>query len=113
MAVTVNQNRPGGYLVLRATGNDFVARHVSNTAGEIIQTMAVTEVLWSVDASQRWTLTRGGDTVAVFTGSGHHDYQSSGVMLEANNTQLQANCNVALSGGNGYIIVKLHKVSGE
>ena len=112
MPITVKQNKNGGYAVLRATANDTINLVTAAGSGETVQSMSVSEILWSVDASQRWTVTRGSDTVAVLTGSGHHDYQASGMRLEET-SQLTANCNVTLSGGNGYVVVKLHKVSGE
>jgi len=113
MPITTNQNKPGGYVVFRATGTETVNLVTVATAGETVNSMAINEILWSVDASQKWTVTRGSDTVAVLAGSGHHDYQSSGMRLEETNNQMAANCNVTLSGGTGYIVVKLHKVSGE
>jgi len=99
--------------VFRATGNETVNLLTVATAGETVNSMAISEIIWSVDAAQKWTVTRGGNTVAILAGSGQHDYQGSGMRLEETNSQLTANCNVALSGGDGYIVVKLHKVSGE
>jgi len=113
MAITVKQGKPSGYVVLRASANDTINLSTAAVAGETVNSMSISEIMWSVDASQRWTVTRGSDTVAVLTGSGHHDYQASGMRIEASGAQRTANCNVALSGGNGYIVVKLHKVSGE
>ena len=113
MPITVKQNKNGGYAVLRATANDTINLVTAAGSGETVQSMAISEIFWSVDASQRWSVTRGANTVAVLAGSGHHDYQASGARLEFNNLELTSNCNVTLSGGNGYIVVKLHKVSGE
>jgi len=112
MPITVKQNKNGGYAVLRATGNETINLVTAAGSGETVQSMSISEILWSVDASQRWTVSRGASNVAILTGSGHHDYQASGMRLEET-AQLTANCNVTLSGGNGYIVVKLHKVSGE
>jgi hypothetical protein len=50
--------------------------------------------------------------VAELFGSGHHDYQASSMRIEAA-AELTANCVLTLSGGHGYAVVKLHKVSGE
>jgi|13_taG_2_1085334.scaffolds.fasta_scaffold30847_2 adenosylcobinamide amidohydrolase len=113
MPITVNQKKASGYVVLRATGTETVNLVTVATAGETVNSMAISEILWSVDAAEKWTVTRGSDTVAVLAGSGQHDYQGSGTRLEETNNQLAANCNVTLSGGTGYIVVKLHKVSGE
>lgn len=113
MAITVKQNKNGGYAVLRATANDTINITTAAGSGETVQSMGISEIMWSVAGTDTWTVTRGSDTVAVLAGSGHHDYQASGMRLEASAGQLTANCNVALSGGSGYIVVKLHKVSGE
>jgi len=110
MPITTNQNKPGGYVVLRATGADTLNLVTAATAGETVNSMSISQIVWAVDGTNRWTVTRGSDTVAILTGSGGQDYQ--GIRLETD-AQLTANCNVALSGGNGYIIVQLHKVSGE
>jgi len=110
MPITTNQNKPGGYVVLRATGTDTLNLATAAAAGETVNSMSISQIAWSVDGTNRWTVSRGGDTVAVFAGSGGQDYQ--GIRLETD-AQLTANCNVALSGGNGYIVVQLHKVSGE
>lgn len=110
MPITTKQKNPNGYVVLRATGNDTVNLVTAASAGETVQSMSINEIKWACDASQRWTVTRGSDTVAILTGSGGEDF--IGMRLETD-AQLTANCNVALSGGNGYIVIKLHKVSGN
>lgn len=100
MPITTNQNKPGGYVVLRATGADTLNLATAAAAGETVNSMSISQIVWSADHNQRWTVTRGGDTVAVLSGSGGQDYQ--GIRLETD-AQLTANCNVALSAGNGYI----------
>jgi len=110
MPITTNQNKPGGYVVLRATANDTINLATAATAGETVNSMAISRIIWAVDGSNYWTVSRGSDTVAILTGSGDSDYQ--GMRLETD-AQLTANCNVALSAGNGYVVVQLHKVSGE
>lgn len=116
MPITVKQNKNGGYAVLRATSSEGITLATAAGSGETVQSMSISEIMWSVDASQRWTITRGNgvgaNTVAVLTGSGHHDYQASGMRLETDDA-LVANCDATLSGGNGYVVIKLHKVSGE
>ena len=116
MPITVNQRKNGGYVVIRATGTESFSLNSLQASGETVQSASISEIMWSVDASQRWTVRRGtGDAnnVAILTGSGHHDYQSAGMRLEETQAQLTGNTSVTLSGGNGYIVVKLHKVSGE
>ena len=86
MPITVKQNKNGGYSVLRATGTETVSLAELAATSETIQSASIAEIMWSVDASNRWTVKRGGgsaaNNVAVLAGSGHHDYQESGVRLE-------------------------------
>lgn len=112
MAITTKQNKNGGYAVLRATGADTINLTTAAGSGETVQSMSISEIMWSVNGTDTWTVTRGATTVAVLAGSGHHDYQAGAMRLETD-AQLTANCNVALSGGSGYIVVKMHKISGE
>ena len=66
------------------------------------------------DGTATWTVARGSNTVAVLSGSGYHDYQASGMRLEAYDLERQANVQFTLSGaGGGVVVAKLHKVSGE
>ena len=116
MPITVKQNKNGGYAVLRATSTEGITLATAAGSGETVQSMSISEIMWSVDGTNRWTVTRGNgigaNTVAVLAGSGHHDYQASGMRIETSDV-LAANCIATLSGGNGYIVIKLHKVSGE
>lgn len=112
MPITVKQSKNGGYAVVRATGTETVVLADVAGAGETVQSMAISEIIWSVDSSNSWTVNRGATIVAKLSGSGHHDYQASSMRIEAA-AELTANCVVTLSGGNGYVVVKLHKVSGE
>lgn len=112
MAITVKQNKNGGYSILRATTDDTINLVTAAGSGETVNSMTIAEIMWSANGTNTWTVSRGSDTVAVLAGSGHHDYQASGMRLETT-AQITANCNVVLSGGTGYIVVKVHKVSGE
>lgn len=116
MPITVKQNKNGGYSILRATGTETVSLAELAATNESVQSASIAEIMWSADSTNRWTVKRGGggsaNNVAVLAGSGHHDYQAAGMRLETN-SQLTSNTTVTLSGGNGYIVVKLHKVSGE
>ena len=113
MPITIKQNKNGGYAILRATANDTINLVTAAGASETVQSMSIAEVKWSAVGSAYWTITKGSDVVAIYGGSGNHDYQESGMRLESTNGQLTANCNVALTGSFGSIVVKLHKVSGE
>ena len=118
MPITTKSNKPGGYVVLRATDTDgFKLNHATlasaNSAGETVTEMRISEIMWSVAASQRWTVKRGANTMAELAGNGHQDYQGNGIRSEVSQGDLTANLNCTLSGGTGTIIVKMHKSSGE
>ena len=109
MPIVTKSHKPGGYVVFRTTSTDGFDM---NFAGGGVPA-AISEVLWSVKGAQTWTVTRGGNTVLVLSGSGHHDYQGNGIRLEASHGDLIANVHCVLSSGDGTIILKMHKSSGE
>lgn len=114
MPITVKQNKNSGYAVLRATTDEEIT--LANTAGpsETVTSISISEIMWSVSGSSEpgfIDITRDSDTVLTLTGSGHHDYQASGMRVETED-QLSANVGVVFYG-TGSVIVKLHKVSGE
>ena len=118
MPIVTKSNKPNGYVVFSTTSTDgFKLNHASlasaNSAGELVTEMTISELMWSANASNRWTVARGANTVAVLFGSGHHDYQSSGMSLEPLLGDRQANVMSTLSGGTGTMVAKLHKKSGE
>ena len=118
MPITSNQNKAGGYVVFStvATGslnlNTIGVATGANTIGEELSEMSISELMWSVNGTNRWTVTRGANTVATLSGSGTHDYQSSAMRLEPYLGDRQANVVFTLSGGTGFVVAKLHKVSG-
>jgi len=114
MPITVKQNKNGGYAVLRARTDETVT--LANVAGpsESVGSMSISEIMWSVSGSSEpgfIDITRDSDTVLTLTGSGHHDYQAAGMRVETAD-QLAANVGVVFYG-DGSVLVKLHKVSGE
>ena len=119
MPVTNNHKKPAGYVVFRTTATDGLklntanGKQGANAIGETVGEMVISEVMWSVDGTNNWNVKRGSNTVAVFAGSGYHDYQASGMQLELNAAQRTSNVDITLSGGNGVIILKMHKKSGE
>ena len=118
MPITTKSNKPGGYVVLRATDSDgFKLNHATlpsaNNAGETVSEMRISEVMWSVASGNRWTVKRGANTMLELGGNGHHDYQGNGIRLEVSKGDLTANVNCTLTGGTGTIILKMHKSSGE
>lgn len=119
MPITVNQTKNGGYTVLRATASDSLklntanGKQGANAVGETVVSMSVAEIKWSVDSSNSWTVARGSNTIAILQGQGDMSFQEDGMRLEADTAQLTSNVAVTLSGGTGFIVLKLHKASGE
>lgn len=120
MPVTNNHKKPAGYVVFRTNATDGLklntanGKQGANTIGETVGEMVISEVMWSVDGTNNWNVKRGSNTVAVFAGSGYHDYQASGMQLEVDVAQRTSNVDITRSGGaNGFIILKMHKKSGE
>ena len=120
MPVTVNHRKPAGYVVFRTNTTDGLklntanGKQGANSVDETVLSMAISELMWSTNGSATWTGARGANTVAVLGGSGYHDYQASGMRLEAYDLERQANVQFTLSGvGGGVVVAKLHKVSGE
>lgn len=123
MAITVKQNKPGGYVVVNTTGTDFLSLNSAtagkgaNGVGETVQSMTVVGAKWSVSGTNTWTISRGAaganSTIAVLAGSGQHDYDASQMKLESTTAHETSNVVFALSGGSGTLLLKVHKVSGE
>jgi len=121
MPITTKSQRPNGYVVIRSTTDEGFALNSNtviegaNTPGELVQSMAISEVMWSVSGSSEpgfITVTRGSNTVLELSGSGNHDYQGSGIRVEQNSFELTSNVAVSFDGV-GVVVLKLHKVSGE
>jgi len=92
-----------GYLNLN--GGTYPA----NTDGYgAVSAMNIREIFWSASSTNAWTVQRGANVVAVLTGANHHNYASSGFLLEQGG-DAQANVVFSLSGGTGVIGIKLSK----
>jgi len=94
-----------GYINLN--GGTFPA----NTDGDgTLTDLSIREIFWSVSSGNTWTVSRGGNTIAVLTGSGNHDYQGSGFSVASGGDE-QANVVFTKTGGTGTIMLKLGKQS--
>jgi hypothetical protein len=119
MPITVNHNKNGGYVVLRATATDSIklntanGKQGANAAGELVRSMSVADIKWSLDSNNTWTIARGSNTIAILHGQGDVSFQEDGMRLELDTAQLTSNVVATLSGGTGFVVIKLHKVSGE
>ena len=110
MAQRITRNNASEiHLVSDATGylNLNGGTYPANAAGETLESLSIREIFWSSNAT--WTVSRGGNTIGVFTGSGNHDYQGSGFALSTGGDE-QANVVFTLTGGAaGTIMIKLGK----
>jgi len=119
MAITVKQNKPGGYVVVRSTASDYLSLNSAtagkgaNAVGETVQSMTVVGAKWTVSGTETWTIKRGANTIAILAGSGSHNYDQDQMKLEDATTPETANVVMTLSGGTGTLLLKVHKVSGE
>jgi hypothetical protein len=113
MAQRITRNNASElHLVSDATGylNLNGGTNPANTAGEILTDLTIREIFWSVSAGESWTVQRGGNTIAVLSGSGNHDYQGSGFAVASGGDD-QANVVFTKSGGTGTVMLKLGKQS--
>lgn len=118
MAITVKQNKPGGIVVVRDTASSYISLNSAsigaNAVNETVQEMYITGIKWNVSGTETWTIARGGNTVAILSGSGSHNYDDDQMRLESPvGGDAQANVVYTKSGGTGTILIKIHKVSGE
>lgn len=116
MAQRTSHNQIGfnGYVTVVSDASGYLnlndGTFPANGAGEVVASMTISKIVWGSTSTNSWTVKRGGNTVAVLTGSGSVDYQELGIGLEAGGDN-QANVVFTLSGGTGAIAVKVHKSS--
>ena len=113
MAQRITRNNASEiHLVSDATGylNLNGGTYPANNAGETLESLSVREIFWTVSSTNTWTVSRDGNTIGVFTGSGNHDYQGSGFAVSSGGDE-QANVVFTLSGGTGTVMLKLGKQS--
>jgi hypothetical protein len=116
-ATTRITTKPGGYVVIRSEASGYLnlnaGTYAANSAGETNQSMVISHIMWSSSGTARWTVKRGANTMAELNYSGNWDLQSAGMPLEVNSFEKSANLVFTKSAGNGTIVIKLHKTSGE
>ena len=115
MAVTVKQRGPSGYMVARTSATETYVLNGgalgANAAGETVESMSISEIMWSGD----WLIDRGGNTVFDTSSAGSHghlDFQASGMRVEEDDAQLTSDCGCTLTG-TGTLVIKFHKASGQ
>ena len=107
MATTIS-NTKGGRSVITATSTDgeITLAELKATGDETWTNATIIEVFWTVNGTNTWLIDRGGTALAQYSGSGHHNYKSSGFVLDANSN---ADIGLTLSGGTGFISLVVHK----
>lgn len=117
--LTQNQTKGGtGYTTVQSDQTGFINTNGgelgANDTGETVNAMHISKIMWSVantaPGAATWTVSRGGNTVAVLTGSGTLDFQEENIRVEAGGDP-QANVVFTLANGSGVINIKLHKQS--
>ena len=116
MPITTKQRGPSGYAVGLSNATETYLLNAATTLGanavsETVQSMSISEIMWTGD----WTIARGANTVfdtAAATTQGHFDFQASGMRLEDSVAQLTSSCVCTLTGA-GSLLIKFHKSSGE
>ncbi|SVC87984.1 uncharacterized protein METZ01_LOCUS340838 [marine metagenome] len=104
---TVITNKDQTSIVSATTTDGAVTLAEMTKSGETVTTANIVEIFWTVNGTNTWLVDRGGTAIGQFSGSGHWDLTSSGISLATGNT---ADIGLTLSGGTGYIIVKVHKL---
>lgn len=116
MAVT-RRDRGNRYVVAEffASGevqlNTSTSENAANAAGgETVSSMNIVEAFWSTGNGAYFTVQRGANVIAQFTGSGFHDYQGNGLQIDNEGGNPESNTVVTKTGaGPSMLILKYHK----
>lgn len=113
MTIRVTSNKPGTSAQLHAdaSGSIVVAGNSTvsaiATSGEILTGAAITQIFYGSDAGHI-KISRGANTIAILTGTGHVDYAAAGMSTNINQT---ANVDITLvDTANGYVLIELQKI---
>ena len=105
MATVLSNKDATSIVTANATDGAVTLAEITGTS-ETVASADIVDVFWTVNGTNTWTVDRGGTTIGVFSGSGHWDLYSAGITLGTGNT---SDMGLTLSGGTGFIVVKLHK----
>lgn len=113
----IRKDLKGGYIVARfiATGslrlNAAAAINGANSAGETVQSMQISSVVYSTSNGAYFTVARGANQVGVFSGAAPvQDFQAGGFYIDSEGGNPQANVVITKVGlGPSWITMKLHK----
>lgn len=113
----IRKDIKGGYIVARYVATGFIKLNTAgaavgaNSAGETIQSMQISSVVYSTSNGAYFTVGRGANQVGVFSGAGPvQDFQAGGFYIDSEGGNPQANVVITKVGsGPSWITMKLHK----
>ena len=103
---TVLSNKDGTTIVSATTTDGAITLAEMTKSGETVASAEVVEIFWTVNGTNTWLVDRGGTAIGQFSGSGHWNLNATGISLATGST---SDIGLTLSGGTGYIILKVHK----
>ncbi|MDP7365835.1 MAG: hypothetical protein QGH83_01035 [Candidatus Pacebacteria bacterium] len=107
----VDKNIKGGYVTLRFNNTGSSWLHEANGVGETVNSMKLSNVLWSANQSGTWTIQRGANVVLTLTGSGRWDLHQEPIVVENAGEQVSNVVCSMSANANGCLILKFHKSS--
>tara|TARA_Y100000310_G_scaffold344909_1_gene460390 strand:+ start:1169 stop:1531 length:363 start_codon:yes stop_codon:yes gene_type:complete len=113
MAIT-KKGVKGGYVTLLFNATGFTNIASANAVGETVDSMNITHMLWSANGASKWTVARGGNTIASLYGVDDWDLSREGIQLEQGGdaaSNLVATLSSTSGLAEGTLIIKLHKKS--
>ena len=103
---TVLTNKDSTSIVTANATDGAITLAEMTKSGETVTSADIVEIFWTVNGTNTWLVDRGGTTIGQFSGSGHWNLYFSGISLATGNT---SDIGLTLSGGTGYIVLKVHK----
>ena len=103
---TVLTNKDATSIVTANSTDGSITLAEITKAGETVTTANIVEIFWTVNGTNTWLVDRGGTTIGQFSGSGHWNLNATGISLSTGST---SDIGLTLSGGTGYIVLKVHK----
>lgn len=107
-----------GYVTARFTSNGYVTlNHATGTIGannhpsEVVQTMNIVSVVYSLDVGTEVTIQRGANTILSLFGSGNMDLVQSRVDGVGGEPVSNTVVTFSGTGGGGSVVMKFSKVS--
>jgi|TARA_B100001964_G_C14137343_1_gene555760 hypothetical protein len=107
----INKGNKGGYVTYRFNNTGQSWFHEANVAGETVNSMHISNVIWSANNSGTWTIQRGANVVLTLTGTGRWDLYQEPIVLENAGEQVSNLVCTMSPNANGCLILRMHKSS--